>query len=356
MKVLSRILMVFCTGLILLSLSSCARPLVYPGETWKVMAHPEKLGFSHERLQQARAYADTIDTTAVVIVKRGRIVYEWGDVDAKFNTHSMRKSFLSAMYGKYVQEGAIDIDREIGEIGIDDEPPLSDEEKKATLRDCLKARSGIYHPALYESQGMKDKRPQRHTMKAGTHWYYNNWDFNVLGTVFEKMTGKKLFAALYRDITNPIGMENFQAEDGTYITGEDSIHQAYPFKITARDLARFGLLMLRQGRWNDQQIIPRDWVHESTSYHSDACLYGSDGYGYMWWVVKDDNKYPHLPGVTFPAGTFSARGFGGHYLMVIPAYDLVIVHRVNTYESDQRVAKSEIGKLMHLILQARVKD
>jgi len=78
------------------------------------------------------------------------------------------------------------------DLGIDDKPPLSDVEKKATVSDCIKARSGIYHTALYESAGMKALKPERHSVKPGTHWYYNNWDFNVLCTIFEQLTGKKI--------------------------------------------------------------------------------------------------------------------------------------------------------------------
>lgn len=342
-------------GAALFTLSSCNAPQnITTDNTWRVVSQPEILGYNSAQLEQAKHFTEDINTAAVVIVVDGRIVYEWGDVNKKFNTHSIRKSFLSALYGNYVRDGVIDLDQTLEETGIDDEPPLSEEEKKATIRDCLKARSGVYHPALYESQRMKDLKPPRHTMRAGTHWYYNNWDFNALGTIFEKQTGKKIFEALEEEIAEPIGMEDFSAEDGTYITGEASIHPAYPFRITARDMARFGVLMLNEGRWNDRQIIPRDWVIESTSYHSDAALYGSDGYGYMWWVSKDNNKYPHLPNVNLPEGTYSARGSGGHYLLIIPAYNMVIVHRVHTDIRGNRVAKSDVGTLIHMILQAKI--
>ena len=288
----------------------------------------------------------------MVIVADGRILMEWGEVDKKFMTHSTRKSFLSAMYGNYVREGVIDLDKSMKDLGIDDEPPLSEEELEATVHDCIKARSGIYHPALYESSGMKALKPERYTEKPGIHWYYNNWDFNVLGTIFEKLTGKKIFEALYEDIAVPIGMEDFSPEDGWYVEGEESIHAAYPFRITAREMARFGLLMLRKGKWNSEQVVPEDWVEESTGYYSDAALYGCDGYGYMWWVTRHNNKFPHLPGVELEEGTYSARGAGGHYILVIPDRDMVIVHRVNTDERGNSVGKSDMGQLVNLILEA----
>ncbi|MBN1388051.1 MAG: serine hydrolase [Bacteroidales bacterium] len=337
--------------LIILLIAPVIRAQVYPGEKWQITDDPAELGFDLKKLEEARNYTDSINTAALVIVKSGIIVYEWGEVDKKYMTHSIRKSFLSALFGNYVREGIIELDKTVDELGLGDEPPLSDIEKTATLRDCIKARSGIYHDALYESERMKALKPDRHSQKPGTHWYYNNWDFNAAGTAFEKLTGKKIFQAIEEEIAEPIGMENYSAEDGWYVTGEESIHQAYPFVITAHDMARFGLLMLRKGNWNGRQLIPADWVEESTRYHSDACLYESDGYGYMWWVARDHNKFPHLPGVNLPEGTFSARGAGGHYIMIIPEYDLVVVHRVDTFE-DNSVSSAEFGKLMKMIMDA----
>jgi len=329
---------------------------VFPGEAWEHVSDVVDDGYVPDQLKEAKAYADSINTAAVMIVVDGKILCEWGKVEQKFNTHSIRKSFLSALYGNYVQDGTIDLDQTMEALGIGDSPPLSEEERQATIRDCLKARSGVYHPALYESAGMKKLKPKRYTEKAGTHWYYNNWDFNVAGTIFTKLTGKGVYQAIEEEIADPIGMENFSVKDGNYVSGEESIHRAYPFRINARDLARFGLLMLREGEWEGQQLIPKGWVAESTSYHSDATLYSSDGYGYMWWVSKDYNKFPHLPGVELPEGTYSARGAGGHYVLIIPEYDTVIVHRVNTDLRNNRVSAEEFGKLVGHILEAREKS
>ncbi|HEX8059566.1 MAG TPA: serine hydrolase [Cyclobacteriaceae bacterium] len=328
----------------------------FPGNTWELISKPEAMGFSTPALLKARQYGDSINSAAVMIVVSGKLVYQWGEVATRYNTHSIRKSFLSAFYGKYVKQGLINLDATMADLGIDDNPPLSDEEKKATVRDCLKARSGVYHPALYESAGMKKLKPAQYSEKAGTHWYYNNWDFNVLGTIFEKQTNKKIFETIDEDIAKPIGMEDYSPADGTYVSGEESIHRAYPFRVTARDLARFGLLMLNNGNWNGRQVIEKAWVEESTRYHSDATLYSSDGYGYLWWVSRDFNKFPHLPNVKLPEGTYSARGAGGHYVLIIPAYDMVIVHRVNTDIKDNSVSSPEFGKLVNLILKAGGKN
>jgi CubicO group peptidase (beta-lactamase class C family) len=325
----------------------------YPGASWEKVKKPEKLGYSSEKLEKAKEFSKSLKTSAVTIIVNGVILDEWGDVDSLFFTHSMRKSALSALYGKYVENGTINLDKTMAELGIDDEPSLSDQEKTATIRDCLKARSGVFHTAEAENDAMHKLKPPRDMFKPGEFWLYNNWDFNVLGTIFEKLTGKKIFQAFKDDIADPIQMERFSAENGISFKTGRSTHEAYMFVITAHDLARFGLLMLRNGKWNDKQIIPASWVKESTTYFSDATIYKGDGYGYMWWVAKDNNKFPHLPNVKLKEGAYSARGMGGHFVVIIPEYDMVFVHRVNTFFPENSVSTKDVGTLLNMILAAK---
>lgn len=355
-RLVSSICLFFFTFFLVFAAYSGAEQKRYPGKTWDKIEQPEELGYSSKKLAQARAFSESLKTAAVVIVVDGIILDEWGSVGTKYVTHSIRKSFMSALYGNYVKEGIIDLDKSMHDLGIDDKPPLSEEEKKTTIRDCLKARSGIYHLAQYETLGMKALRPKRYSHAPGTFWYYNNWDFNVLCTIFENLTGKKFFEALEEDICRPIQMEHFTADDGWYGYGEFSIHPAYTFLITARDMARFGLLMLRKGNWNGEQVIPEEWVEESTSYYSNAMLYSRDGYGYMWWVVHRGNLYPHLPHVRLENGAYSAWGSGGHHMFVIPDKDMVVVHRVNTFIRGNRVTNAEMGRLLQMILDAKMNN
>ncbi len=345
-------LLVRCLALSLVLLAAArvaSAQEAYPGEHWDRMASPEAAGWSSEQLKAAREYSATIKTAAVMIVVRGRVLDEWGETATKYNIHSIRKSLLSALYGIHVADGRIDLSKTLGELGIDDnEPSLTDTEKQATLRDVLKARSGVYHPALYETAGMKAARPKRWSHLPGTFWYYNNWDFNVAGTIFERAVKNSIFREFKERIADPIGMEDYRVDDGHYVTGPDSVYPAYPFRLTARDMARFGLLFLRGGRWGWRQIVPAEWVKESTTSYSDAAESG--GYGYMWWVAANGK---HLPGVSIPDGSYSARGAGGHYILVIPAYDVVIVHRVNTDIQGNSVSGQEFGRLVKLILDAR---
>jgi CubicO group peptidase (beta-lactamase class C family) len=210
---------------------------------------------------------------------------------------------------------------------------------------------------------MKKNRPARGSHTPGTFWYYNNWDFNALGAILEKKTGLKIGEAFYRRIAKPIGMQDFQPDDVYYLGGPTSVHSAHMFEITARDLARFGLLYLRHGRWNKQQIVPEAWIEKSTHANEMLKVNGVEvgGYEYLWWVEYGG---VHFPEVSIP-GMFSARGVGGHYLLIIPSLDLVIVHRVDNEPSvkDSKtvaemtdrdfVTKAQFGHLLKLILDAQ---
>ncbi len=323
---------------------------VFTENNWERWPTPEAAGWSVAKLKAARDYADTLKTAAVIIVHRGKIVYEWGETKRPFRCHSIRKSILSARFGPHVLAKRIDLSQNLGQLGIDDKAPsLTATEKTATLGDLLKARSGVYHPALYETAAMAAKRPARGSHAPGTFWYYNNWDFNAACTIFENLTGGSIFEDFERQIAVPLGMQDFvRAQHTRYVTGADSVHPAYPFQLSARDLARFGLLLSRGGRWRDRQLIPRGWVIESTRPNSTTERGG--GYGYMWWVAANGKFYPH---VKLPNGAFSANGYRGHKVLVIPQWDVVIVHRVDTFKKEGRVTSSEFGKLAALILAAR---
>jgi CubicO group peptidase (beta-lactamase class C family) len=327
---------------------------VYPGEVWRKATTPEELGWSSEKLAVARAYSEKIGSAAVMIVDDGIVVDAWGDTSQRFQCHSMRKSLLSALIGIHVDEGHIDLSKTLEDLGVDDtKPSLTDTEKQATVADLIKSRSGIYHVALGEAPSMKADRPERYSHAPGTFWYYNNWDFNALGTIFEQETGTRIFEEFDRRIAKPLQMEDFRVNDCCYLTSHDygttkaSIHPKYQFRMSARDLARFGLLFLHEGRWRNQQIISADWIRESTTSHSENGL--NSGYGYMWWTGVKGGLFPN---VQVKEHSFYASGFRGHRLIVLPYRNLVIVHRVDTDSSTVDIGNREIGPLLWLILNA----
>jgi len=322
----------------------------YPLDAWEPLPPEEAaaLGWSLEALAAAKDYAGTIDTAAAMIVVGGRVLDAWGPLERKYKAHSIRKSLIGALYGVRLAEGLIDLDATLGELGIDDnEPALNELEKTATVRQLLQSRSGVYHPALYETAAMRAARPERHSHAPGEFWYYNNWDFNALGTIYENATASGIHEDFHRLVAVPLGMEDFEPDDGDYVTGDDSIHPAYPFRLSTRDLARFGLLYLRGGRWGQEQVVPADWVEETLTPWSQASSRGA--YGYLWWL-EDGGR--HYPGVTLPPGSYTARGAGGHVLLVVPSLNLVLAHRVDTDERGRRVESSEFGELLRLVLEA----
>jgi CubicO group peptidase (beta-lactamase class C family) len=370
------VLLLVCVQVVLLSIAGrqavpaqTKPPESFPGKSWQNVSSLERAGWSKERLAAAHAYADSdsIHTSAVMIVQGGRVVDQWGDFDKKIDCYSIRKSLLSALYGIYSAEGVIDVNQTLEQLGIDDSPdPLTKEEKQARIVDLLRARSGVYHPVDFETASMQKSRPARGSHAPSSFWYYNNWDFNVLGTIFEKKTGLKIGDAFYQRIAKPIGMEDFQPSDVFYFGGPLSIHPAYHFEITARDMARFGLLYLRHGRWSGKQIVPEAWIekssHASEMVKSDGADHG--GYEYLWWV---DYGGVHFPEVSLP-GIYSARGNGAHYIFIIPTLDMVIVHRTDNdppvkdaktiTEIANRASpasenRAQFGHLVKLILDAR---
>ena len=327
---------------------------VYPGENWKKAVEPEKLGWSSAKLAEARSYSKKIGSAAVMIVDNGVVVDAWGDITRKFYCHSIRKSLLSALIGIHIEEGNIDLSKTMEELDIDDyEPSLTAIEKQATVFDLIRSRSGIYHPALGEGYFMIPMRPERHAHAHGTFWYYNNWDFNALGTIFEQETATKIFEEFNNRIANPLQMEDFKISDCRYKTSQDyrqgpiSKHRYYQFRMSTRDLARFGFLYLRNGRWRDQQIISSKWVQESTASHSQ--IWPDGGYGYMWWTGAKGGLFAN---VIVREHSFLASGAGVNKVIVLPYRNLVIVHRVDTSKGLQGKFPSQIGRLLRLILEA----
>lgn len=310
--------------------ASCAKP-AFPGKEWKRNHRSKSDGWSQSKLAAAQQYANSLHDQSVMIVQCGRLVDEWGDPSKKLTTFSVRKSLISALYGIYSAEGKIDVNETLEQAGIDDFPsPLSNEERQTRIVDLLRARSGIYHAASFETDFQRKIRPARDSHAPGTFWFYNNWDFNALGTIFEKKTGLTIGEAFYQRIAKPTQMQDFTPSD-VYSFGDPGVsqHQAYMFVMSARDMARFGLLYLNHGRWKKHQVVPAEWVEKST--HATEMVHlgkmSVGGYEYLWWVEYGG---VHLGEATMP-GMYSAQGAGGHYILDVPSLDLVMV---NQYDNE----------------------
>jgi len=163
----------------------------------------------------------------------------------------VRKSFLSGLYGIYWDRGEIDLNKTLADLVIDDWPePLLESERQARSLDLLKARAGVFHPAAYA--GRTDSRP-RGSEGPGRYFAYNNWDFNTSATILVQETGADVFEAFDEYFAGPLQMEDWLVSDGYYHYELDkSRYPAYPFRMSARDAARFlsrsfGLPLPRRG-------------------------------------------------------------------------------------------------------------
>ena len=268
--------------------SNCSEDSVTPVHDPNELEYvtPEDVGYSSQKLEEAKQFAEQSGFDAVMALYDGKILFSWGSVSQNYNVHSIRKPFLSALYGIHVYQGNINLDATMEDLNIDDIPPsLTDEEKLATVRDLIKSRSGVYHEAAAEAPIMIQMRPPRGSHPPGTFYYYNNLDFNVAGVIFEQETGTGIFEEFKRKIADPIGMQDFRVENCNYhYELLKSMHPAYPFRMSTRDMARFGALYQKNGIWNGQQIIPGGWIEESTSVYSLVDSTIGVGYGYMWRV------------------------------------------------------------------------
>ena len=284
-------------------------------------------------------------------VFRGYVILACGEVDRPFEAHSVRKSLVSGMYGTAVAQGAVNLDATLADFGIDESTPLTPTEQAATIRQVISARSGVYVPAAYGASQERG-RPKRGSHPPGTHWFYNNWDFNIAGVVYERATREDLYESFERRLARPLGMEDWDpAEDGFRVyEPTKSRHPAHTFRISTRDLARFGQLYLQKGSWDGRQLLSTEWVAESTRPHTDDG--DGTGYGYMWWTYQAGSpftaRYPMLGQHTFYRGL----GTGEQGLWVIPGADLVVVHRADT-DHGRSVSSEDHWKLVESILAAR---
>ncbi len=166
-------------------------------------------------------------------------------------------------------------------------------------------------------------------------------------------------------MAKPLCMKDYDPKAGQYAYlrsfwgVRQSAFPAYHFKLSARDLARFGQLYLRNGVWRGRQIAPNAWVAESTRAISKTTEPLFDGYGLMWWSVAAAPKPDELAKAGLigglPEGSCAAAGYGGQWLIVIPAWDTVIVHLTDTsgWLGGNVLTTPEKVKLFNAIVGAR---
>jgi len=332
---------------------------VFPGAAWESIDRPESIGYAPSRLEAVRAWTATLDTTAMMVVVGGRTLFAYGDVTHVSYLASGRKSVLALLYGRYVDSGTIATGRTLADVGLTDVGGLMPREEQATIDHLLTARSGVYHRA---SNGGDDSAhaPARGSVAPGSRYLYNNWDFNAAGAVFERLTGRDIYDALAADLAAPLEMQDFdrarQVKNGDVAA---SRIQAYPIFLSTRDMARIGLLALRDGRWRDRQLVPREWLRRTTTlvspwsemdqaFADSPPTVGRWGYGRLWWVWDAPADAASDP----LAGAFTAWGVGGQYITVIPKLDMVIAHKTDT-AGGKAVSARQFDASLRMIVAAK---
>ncbi len=209
---------------------------------------------------------------------------------------SVRKGLLSRLFGIAEARSLVDLDATLSSIGVDETKwQLSEIERSATILDLLASRSGVYIQSGAETEWMRNTRPDCGAHAPGEFFYYNNWDFNALGFIFEDQTGFEIGEALDLWLAVPMGMEDFHRQhvvwDPPPPTKRFSRYQVY---MSARDLARVGQLILQNGSWNGEEMVPAEWstAIQTPLSQIDAENAEAPFFGLSWWIdAANGNPY-----------------------------------------------------------------
>lgn len=305
--------------------------VLFPGASWESWGESEDSGFSPDSLKKTINLVSRMDTSGFMVVKNGKMLCSSGDLRELSYVASIRKSINAMLMGKYVEACVIDINATLESLDFDDIHGLTPLERQAKIIDLIAARSCIYHPASNPGDD-SSSAPPRSSKTPGSHFLYNNWDFNAAEALFENLTKTSLYAALEQNLAIPIEMEDFNRE-AQKMSGDTtkSKYLAHHMWLSTRDMARLGYLMLHKGNWNGTRIIPEQWVDKIVSvvtpYEEMGVRKTQDGglfeFGLMWWIWRDDPTRLWLKGAYTAAGSF------GQYISVFPVSGVVVAHKVS---------------------------
>lgn len=350
------------------------QPVYYPapGDAWQ-HRRPEDAGMDSALLEQAVAYAKTqastmpadfstqVETfgrvlgplpkmrgpTNGMIIRHGYIVAEWGDTNQVDPTYSIAKSFLSTVVGLSIDRGMIKSVNDPMKQYATDDGYDSAHNAKITWENHLQQTSE-WEGSMWgknsiflgvEEFGRGQRRP-REIKEPGTYWEYNDVRINRMSLTLLEVWKKPLPQVLKREIMDRIGASDTWQYHGYFnsqvtINGKkmDSVSGGTRWGgglwISARDEARFGYLILRQGKWKDQQIVSAKWIKAATT----PTTIGQD-YGYLWWLNTKQKQWPSAP-----ASSFAALGAGSSTIWIDPEHDLVVVWRWHQDRSTDELLK-----------------
>jgi len=275
---------------------------------------------------------EELDTTALVIIQDGKLIhesyYKGTEQDDLRISWSVAKSFMSGLYGNAIEDGLINISNPV-ETYLPE--LIGTAYEGATLKSILNMSSGVRFNEDYLDQfsdinkmgrviamgGSMDNYATTLTERQyepGAVWQYVSIDTHVAAMALRRVTGKSLHTLWEESYGAHLGM----GKAPYYLTdGEDVAFALGGLNLRTRDFAKFGQLFLQDGMWNGEQIVPADWVAQSTQNHApNVHPERGTGYGYQWWVP--------MPQEGPNKGDFFAVGIYGQYIYVNPSANLVI--------------------------------
>jgi CubicO group peptidase (beta-lactamase class C family) len=254
---------------------------------------------------------------------------EWGP-DRAAPIASAAKSMVAVLAGIAIDRGLIE---GVEQSAADFIPEWRGTPKETiTIRHLLTMTSGLGSTGL----AARDVTGDQAAINAGARvehppgevWSYNTPVYHLLFHVVARAAGEPFEDFARRVLIGPLEMEHFSWVTGVGRGRAGEVTNYYTAACSSRDLARFGLLALRGGRWRDRQLVDPEFLREATTPSQEL----NPGYGYLWWL----NARPSTglgnsnPGLVFPGSprdTFAAMGGGGQVVMVVPSLDLVVVRQ-----------------------------
>jgi CubicO group peptidase (beta-lactamase class C family) len=278
---------------------------------------------------------------SVLIIKNGKLVFEEYFYEYDINTlHQIRsatKSFVSALVGIAIGKGIIKSKHE-PIASFFPEYNFSEEKKQITIQHMLNNQSGLdcndhdgnspgnevkMYPAADWVKFILDLPMAG---KPGAEARYCSGNVMTLARIIEKASGKSLYAFAKENLFDPIGASGYKWDFKADSSQMNTFGQLY---IKPRDMAKFGLLYLNKGRWNNKQVIPEAWVAATLTPQTKI---DNTAYGYLWW-------HPWLNVNGKRNDAITARGNGGQRIYLRPDLDMVVVITAGSYNTESSADK-----------------
>lgn len=280
-----------------------------------------------------------------LVLHKGEIITEWGDLDSTELCFSVSKSVLSLVAGVAYDRGLIErVDDPVGDY-VDD-GGFDDPHNAAITWRHLLQNTSEWGGTLFGKHDRDDRRKKlnRELAEPGTFWEYNDVRVNRLALSLMRLFERELPAVLNEALMEPMGASSnwdwYGYETATVdVNGEElqSVsgggHWGGGVHATGYDLARLGLLALARGQWDGRRLLSEEWFAHSLA----PCRINHE-YGFMWWLNTEQDLWPHLP-----AESFAALGYGSNIVWIDPTRDLVAVVRWFNTGDDNENRLDELG-------------